>query len=322
MLACLGIVFFLASPAGAQIVVGLKSAKSEIIPFEAARLSVEITNRSAKPILLATANDAADSWIRFAVTDERGNLMPMTGTIQPIAPIQLRPGQTIEHGIDIGTIYPLSTYGAYSIQASVYCPPDRAFASSKPVRLNVVGAREIWSDAFGVPAGKPGAGTSRIFRLLQLRTMDGLKLYVRLDDRASGRVLACVPIGSSLDLREPTYTIDNDANLHVLFQAGPDMSYHVVIDPSGKPLSKDAYRDGQGTRPNLAAAADNSIGIAGGRIYDPQVEMVKRQSIRRVSERPPGLEKLLGAGGKPAPPPPPENTPAENYQPLRSLGRP
>ena len=77
------------------------------------------------------------------------------------------------------------------------------------------------------------------------------------------------------------------------------------------------------SRPNLAAAPDNAIGVTGGRLYDPQVEAAKKQNTRRVSERPEGLEKLLPtAGGKPAPPPPPENTPSENYQPLRSLGRP
>lgn len=293
---------FFAVPAHAQVDISISTRNNEFIPYEAVMVNVDISNRSGRPILLASA-DGATPWVKFVVNNEKGENLPLVAEQAPLPPLQLRPGQRITQEFMVNSIYPMIAFGRYSIQASVWVPPDRAYASSNIIRVNVIGAREIWSDAFAVPAGRPdGGGTSRIFRLLKLRSIDKQIMYVRLDDRASGRVLSCFPVGTSLDMREPAYTIDGDGNLHLLHLINRDLYQHIVVDSSGKLIVRDNHLEVGGSRPVLAAAADNSIGVLGGRRFDPEIERIRRLSVRRISERPAGLAELLGGPATPATP--------------------
>lgn len=297
--------------ARAQVDVAIGTPKKEYVPYEAITVTVRITNRSGGPILMASA-DGTSPWVKFVVANERGENLPLVAQAEAQPALQIRPGQAVEQEFMVNAIYPMVEYGGYSIQASVWVPPDRAFASSNRVRVSVLGAREIWSDSFVVPAGRvDGGGTSRIFRILKLRTLDKQYLYVRLEDRSSGRVIACFPIAANLDLREPRYTIDPDGNLHVLNLVHLQIYQHAVVDSSGKVITRENHREDNGSTPVLAVAADNSVGVIGGRRYDPEVERIRRLSVRRLSERPAGLAELLGGG--PAPTAPGADA---NYQPL------
>lgn len=299
--------------ARAQVDITITTAKNELIPYEAVMVNVEISNRSGRPILMASA-DATTPWIKFIVNNDKGENLPLVAAQAPLPPLQLRPGQSIAQEFMVNSIYPMVDFGGYMIQASVWVPPDRAYASSNRIRVTVIGAREFWSSAFAVPAGRPdGGGTSRIFRLLKLRTVDKQLMYVRLDDRATGRVLACFPIGPNLEFRDPGYTIDADGNLHVLQLVHRDLYQHVVVNSSGKIVSRENHSEVAGSRPVLAAAADNSIGVLGGRRFDPELERIRRLNVRKVSERPSGLSELLAA-------PPPSASPGNdpNYQPMES----
>jgi hypothetical protein len=303
----------LATNARAQVDIAISTEKKEYIPYEAIMVNVDITNRSGRPILMASA-DGATPWVKIVVNNDKGDNLPLVAEQRALPPLQLRPGQSVSQQFMVNSIYPMVSFGGYSIQASVWVPPDRAYASSNKVRVNVIGAREIWSNAFAVPAGRPdGGGTSRIFRLLKLRSFDKQIMYVRLDDRASGQVLACFPVGTSLDTREPSYTIDDDGNLHLLHIVNRDLYQHVVVDSSGKLLAVDNHLEVGGSRPVLAAAADNSIGVLGGRRYDPEIERIRRMSVRKISERPMGLAELLGG-----PPPPVAPGADPSYQPLEA----
>lgn len=308
-------VLLFAVPAKAQVDIAIAMDKKEFIPYEAMMVNVNITNRSGRPILMASA-DGNTPWVKFVVTNDKGDALPLVAQQNALPPLQIRPGQSVAQQFMVNAIYPMVSFGGYSIQASVWVPPDRAFSSSNKIRVNVIGAREIWSDAFAVPAGRPdGGGTSRIFRLLKLRSFDRQIMYVRLDDRASGQVLACFPVGTSLDTREPAYTIDGDGNLHLLHIVNRDIYQHVVVDSSGKLVAVESHLEVGGSRPVLAAAADNSIGVLGGRRYDPEVERIRRMSVRKLSERPMGLAELLGGG-----PPAPATLPGadSNYRPLEA----
>ncbi|MFM7180087.1 MAG: hypothetical protein ACKO2G_01275 [Verrucomicrobiales bacterium] len=301
-----------AVPARAQVDLSITTEKNEYVPYEAVMVNVSITNRSGRPILMASTDGVAP-WVKFVVTNEKGENLPRVAEPPPLPPLQLRPGQSISQQFMVNATYPMIAFGGYSIQASVWVPPDRAYASSNKIRVNVIGAREIWSSAFAVPAGRPdGGGTSRIFRLLKLRAIDKQIMYVRLDDRASGEVLACFPAGNSLDFREPSYTIDGDGNLHLLHLVDRELYQHVVVDSSGKLLNVDNHLEVGGSRPVLAAAQNNSIGVLGGRLFDPEVERIRRMSVRKLSERPSGLSELLGG-----PPPPVAPGGDPNYRPMQ-----
>ena len=306
----------------AQLSVSLSSAKKELVAYEPVRVTISITNRSSNPILLASPTGNGESWIRFLANNERGDTLPITGVVKDQTPIQIRPAETIQRSVDLGAIFPLADYGAYNIQASVYCSPDRAYSPSNRIRVNIVGARELWSAAFGVPHGKEGGGTSRVFRLLQYRSMDDVQLYVRLDDRSTGMVLSCYSIGKLLEMTPPTYGMDVQGNLHILYQNTPNISYHVIVDSSGKVTQRQAYQEYTSSRPALSKGSDGSVRVMGGRQYDAVAQAAQRLSTRKASERPAGLDQIIGQSAPKGPrsipdvAPAPQDIPSAPFAPL------
>lgn len=279
----------LAPPAAAQLAVTLKAEKREFVAFEPVRMQVSVTNQSANPILLSTPDGGLSGWLKMEATNDRGDLIHPGTARQSMDPMQIRPGQTIRMDFDLGTVLPVSHFGAYSVNAGVWSAPDRAYARSNSVRINVVGARTLWSQNFGVPHGEKGGGSSRIYKILQYRGLEGDMLYFRLDDRATNRVLACYPVGKTLDVREPQMAVDSQARLHLLHVSTPDLQRHLVFDTSGHVVENRLYREVRGSRPRLGQLGDGMIVVAGGVPYDPQAVQQARQTIRRVSERPAGM---------------------------------
>lgn len=278
-----------AAPLKAQLAVELIAEKREFVAYEPVRMQVSITNQSSNPILLGTPGGHLDSWLKIDVTTENGELLHPGRPPQQIDPTQIRPGQNIRINFDLGLIAPITRFGAYSVRAGVWTPPDSAYTQSNSLRINIVNARTIWSQAFGVPHGREGGGESRIFNIQQYRGFDGGTLYLRLDERGTGRVLACYPIGPALEQREPSFALDGGANLHALFLTTPAFYRHLVFDPDGRITENRLYTEVANQRPRLAQDIDGSLLVQGGRPYDPQVAHDARITVRRVSERPPGV---------------------------------
>ena len=306
-----------ALPCPAQLVVQLKAQKKELVAYEPLRMEVTITNNSGRSLLLARPGGQNDAWLDFHVTRDNGDMVQPSGTLDGMPPMMMNPGQTIARTLDVGLLYPLSQFGGYIVRAQVWCPPDNAWSVSNNVRLSIVSARDLWSQAFGVPKDKlkAGEGTSRIFKVQQLNQYDGNTLYLRLEDRSSGMVLACYPLGQLMEMHPPSAGIDSRGNLHVLFKSAPNISAHVVIDCDGNQLNRTLYRDVVGAPPSLQRDSSGGLAVLGGRTYDPVAEAQQRLVVRRVSERPPGLLALIGearrtpgshpAGDRPVPSPQP-----------------
>jgi len=293
-----------ALPAHAQISVKLQAEKREFVAYEPIRMQVSITNLSANPILLSTPDGGRSGWLRVEATNDRGDMIHPGSTAQSMDPLQIRPNQTIQMAFDLGTVLPVTNFGAYSVNASVWSAPDRAYSRSNSVRITVVSARKLWSQPFGVPHGQEGGGTSRIYSILRHRGMEGGDtLYFRLDDRATGRVLACYPVGRTLDARDPMMGVDSQARLHLLYVSTPDLYRHLVFDPAGSVIENRLYREVRGSRPRLADLGDGMLIVNGGVPHNPEAEMQARQNIRRLSERPPGM-------ASPAARPSPNDAPA------------
>ena len=288
-----GLVLAASLPCSAQLTLQLKPAKKELVAFEPVRMLVSITNNSGQSILLARSGGAEDAWLAFHVTRDNGEMLQPSGSLAGIQPMMLKPGQSIERTIDVGLLYPLSDFGGYVVRAQAWCPADNAWAASNNVRINVVSARTVWSQSFGVPKGRDGGGSSRTFRLQQFRDYDGSKLYLRLEDRASGMVLACYPIGTVMEMHPPAQGVDSQGNLHVLFVNAPSISTHIVIDSSGRPVARSLFRDVVGNRPVLERDSTGGLVVLGGRTFDPAAEAAQRLIVRRLSERPPGLLALI-----------------------------
>jgi hypothetical protein len=323
----LGLLAVLTAPLAAQVEVRLATPKRELVAFERVMVDVTITNRSGRAILLARPGGGDDPWLSFEVTRENGAMVHPSGPFRALEPMQLRPGQSIARSLDLGLLFPLSDFGAYSLKAQVWVPPDGAWAASNPVRINVVSARTVWQQVFGVPEGVEGAGTSRIFKLLNLRQDDATELYVQIQDRNSGMVRACFPIGKIMDTRTPYCGLDPAGNLHVLFTISPEVAQHVVVDPGGHPLGTTLYREDRANRPTLRQGPDGSLGITGAARYDPDLEVMQRLVVRKLSDRPPELTAMLGARAAaaaapaaPAAPPPDAAAPTvpadRTYSPL------
>jgi len=301
---------FLLPQAQAQLAIQLKTSKNEIVAYETAKVQLSITNRASRTILLARPGGAGDPWIGFEVVREGRDIIQPVGRLRDATPVQIRPGQTIVRNIDIARLYPLSRFGMYSIKAQVWTPPDAAWAVSNAVRINVVNAKTLWSDAFGVPMGSEGGGTSRIYKVMRYNSLRGAALYFRLDDRRTGMVLACYPLGKLMDTRDPMILLDAGSNLHVLYKVDPETTIHAIINTSGKVTSRQQFHDQPGARPRLASDASGRVGVTGGILYDPEAEAQQRLTIHRLSEIPPPVAALVrGAPASTVKPLPDEGIP-------------
>lgn len=293
--ALLGATLAIVPCAHAQLDVRIQAAKGEIVAYEQAKVEVTITNRSTLPILLARHQGADDPWLGFEVVREGVEVIQPVGRLVGLVPQQLRAGQTIVRNIDLALIYPMNRFGRYTIRAQVWTPPDSAWTLSDATRINVVDARTIWSTAFGVPLDRPGGGSSRIYKVLRYQSVTKRILYLRLEDRRTGRVLACYPVGEVIESREPSFAVDGQARLHLLYLNTPDITLHTVIDASGKVVSTDQYRDSRRQRPVLSSTPSGEVVVLGAKRHDPAAEAAARLTVHRVSEIPGPVAALLRA---------------------------
>ena len=117
--------------------------------------------------------------------------------------------------------------------------------------------------------------------------------------------------------------LDSGGNLHVLHLSTPTVFFHTVIDSSGKVAAREAWQEARSGRPSLAASEDGKIGIYGGRKFDPAADQMSRLAVRKLSDRPTGLDAVLGkpppaapAGLGPATLQDAPDLPDANYEPL------
>jgi hypothetical protein len=217
-----GLIWFaLGAAASAQLTVVMEPAKKLYVAYEPVTVSVSITNRAGRDIVLASRGT---SWLTFQVTDSAGNVVAPNASTA-FDPVMIPAGQMLARKINVNSMYPMGQKGIYRVSASVYFPQLDRYFQSTPSTLQISDGRELWRQVVGVPEGREGEGTYRRYTLLSFNTGSERLLYARIQDDRSGAVFATFSLGQFIAIRDPEWTIDSQNRLHVL-----QLGQQVILD--------------------------------------------------------------------------------------------
>jgi len=114
------------------------------------------------------------------------------------------------------------------------------------------------------PGQTNGSPEIRRYILQQANYVRGqVRLYLRVTDLTGARPPRVVLIGPLMSFSRPEQKIDQDSDLHVLYQDGPHSFSYSKFSPDAELLARQTH-DYVGTRPRLKVDADGNIFVFGG----------------------------------------------------------
>ncbi|MDP6858678.1 MAG: hypothetical protein QF426_02550 [Verrucomicrobiales bacterium] len=281
------VVIFITQKADAQLIVEMKLPKTHYLSYEPMVANVTVYNRAGNDLILG--GPKGKGWMTFDVYRD-GQLLSPRSIGGKFETMLLKSGRSITKKIDINKLYPVSDYGSYTINASVYFPPQRTYFSSKKIRINVADARAFWKQSFGVSQGRNKLASFRQFSLHEHRgNSSNSALYVRLRETKGTKVYCTFSLGRFINVRKPQATIDSQSRLHVMHMISPRLYSHARVSSEGTFLGNDYYRETADTRPSLVIDSAGIVKVVGGIAYDPNKPPEQKEKPRSASELPPGL---------------------------------
>ena len=277
----LGILLVLLSVQGqswGQLDVDIEMGRRQFIPYEAIPLSLRLTNRAGKELMLH--GDGRNSWLNVMVTDQRGvSIAPFGGGNLSFQAAKVPVGRAVAKQLDLNSLFPLSSYGKYTVYTVVRLPTGESFQSSRK-SFDVTKGRVLYQQRVGLGA------KARDYRLISFTPSRVAYLYFQAELVDERRVVLTYPIGELLQHANPQATVDKEGDLHVLYLAAPDRYVHVLINSEGKVSKRTIYQRGASGDPRLIAFGNGEVNVAGGAEYDPKVLQEKRDKIKKMSDRP------------------------------------
>ncbi len=285
VLAVAGLWLGLTGASRAQMSVTMEPTKKLFVAYEPVTVTVSITNRAGRDIVLASRGTP---WLSFSVTDSNGNLVSPGGSTS-FEPVMIPAGQMLSRKINVNSMYPMGQKGIYRVSASVYFPQLDRYFQSQPSTIQISDGRELWRQVVGVPEGQEGEGTYRRYTLLSFNTGSERLLYVRVQDDRSGAVFATFSLGQFIAIREPEWTIDGQNQLHILQLGAPRTYAHTIINVDGQIVARKVYYEATGQKPQLVPTGTGEIVVAGGISEEDANRNPLGPAIHMISERPEGL---------------------------------
>ena len=278
---------FFAKESNAQLIVSMNLSKTNYITYEPIVATVTVYNRAGNDIVLG--GPKGRGWMSFDVYRD-GQLLSPRSVDGGFETMLLKAGRSVTKKVDINRLYPVSDYGSYTINASVYFPPRRSYFSSKKSRINVTDARAFWKQSFGFSQGRNKLASFRQFSLHEHRESANSALYVRLRETKGTKVYCTFSLGRFINVRKPQATIDAQNRLHVMHMISPRIYSHARVSPEGAFLGNEYFRETADTRPSLVIDEGGTVKVVGGIAYDPNKPPEAEQQPRSASELPPGLQ--------------------------------
>lgn len=278
----------LATAAQAQINVSISIKQRFHLLYEPVIATVNVTNQTGREITLSDSPQY--QWFGFRVLGEGDRMIPLRNTNYHLAPITMKPGETVKRSINLNQLFDMGESGQFRIQANIYFDGLDKFYTSRPTFIDVSEGRVIWRKTAGVPEGQPGAGQMRTFTLLSHQVGEANTLYVRVEDQADSMVYCTFPVGRLLDNVPPQAEFDSSNNLYILHLIGMRAYVLSKISPNGEFLGQTNYSAPK-TRPELRKIADGSLQIIGGKREGNVAQVDLPVEPPKLSARPPGFPK-------------------------------
>jgi len=245
-----------------QVTVEVTLEQDQFLPAEAIMAAVRIANRSGQTLMLGDK----PNWLTFSMEARSGLVVSKAGEVPVTGEFVLESSKVASRRVNLTPYFSLTKPGRYSVAASVRIQPwDKEF-TSPPKAFDIIQGNKLWEQDFGVPP-PAGAGTSnpevRKYALQQANYLKQLRLYFRLTDAAESRIFRLFALGPVVSFGRPEPQVDQQCNLHVLFQTGARSFSYCVINPEGQLVIRQTH-DYASTRPRLQADANGKIIVTGG----------------------------------------------------------
>lgn len=256
----LTLVAFLASLLGAagQVTVEVVLDQKQFLRDEAVLVKVRVTNRSGQTLRLG--DDA--EWLSFNVEGTEG-ARTMQLSDPPVAgAFTLESARVATRTVNLAPHFDLSQLGRYSVTATVKIKEWSEELSSRPQPIEIVRGLKVWEQEFGVPS-TGGTPELRKYALQQANYLKQLQIYVRVSDADDARVFRVFPLGTLVSFSVPEAQVDQQSQLHVLFQTGARAFAYHVVNPDGEMVGRQTH-EYAGSRPQLRKTEDGKISVSGG----------------------------------------------------------
>lgn len=276
------LLLFFAAEATAQVRVDISLKRKLYVMFEPIIASVTINNLSGRPLLLDNADH--HQWFGFNIETADGRPIPPVNPDYTLEPAAVGPGEKLTRAVNLTPLFPLHDFGAYRVKAVVYVKAfDRPF-SSPPLTIEITEGRPIWQEVVGVP-GAGGEPELRTITLLSHKLTRTTRLYVRIENRETGKVYATRQLGQFLTFGRPEVLLDADNQIHILQNSSPKQFLYSHLGLLGEVLGQQVFLE-TGTRPTLVKEEGGKVAVRGGRPYDPKEALEQEAAADRVGDRP------------------------------------
>ncbi len=243
----------------AQIEAELVIDEDQYLPNEALVVAVRITNFSGRTLRLGTE----EGWLSFSVESAQGFIVNKIDDPPVVEEFLLPSASKATRRVDLAPYYNLSRPGRYRICASVRIPGSEKVLVTQTKGVNIMSGARLWEQEFGMPGAAGAEPEVRKYALVQASNQRQIKLYVRVTDQQETLVYHVFPIGGLLSFSKPEAQVDQDGQLHVLFQVGARAFSYNVIRPNGEMVIRQVYQY-TNTRPALRGDKEGKLVVLGG----------------------------------------------------------
>ena len=247
----------------AQVTAEVVMEQEHFLIGETIPVAVRITNRSGQALHLGEEAN----WLTFSLEAKDHSIVSKNGEVPVKGEFALESGKVATRRVDLAPYFFLDRPGRYQLTANVNIKVWDTTVTASPKSFDVINGAKIWSQEFGMPL--PAGVTNRSpevrrYTLEQANYLRSqLRLYLRLSEAESGRVLKVFPIGSMVAISEPEHQIDRNNNLHVLYQHGARVYLYTMITPDGEVTVRQLHEI-TSARPRLLADDKGGFYVAGG----------------------------------------------------------
>ena len=235
--------------------------QNAFVSKEAIPVAVKIINHSGQTLSLGKEVD----WLAFTVETTEGFVLSPTDKVPVVGEFDLATSKYALKRVDLAPYFEITKTGEYMIIATVKIKDWEAEVSSAPKKFQITRGTKLWEGAFGMPMSASNAGPPvvRKYILQQSSNMKQMKLYVRVTDEMENHVFKVVPVGPLLSFSRPEPRMDQQNNLHLIYQSGARRYLYSVVTPDGAIIQRQTF-DVTGTRPHLHVDGTGKISVVDG----------------------------------------------------------
>jgi hypothetical protein len=247
--------------ARAQVEVQVVMNQTEFLAAEAVPVAVRVVNHSGQ-----TLHFGAEDWLSFSVEAQNGLIVVKSGDPPMGHNFDLESAGVATQHADVAPYFTISQTGHYTVVATVKLKDWDSEVTSAPKGFDVIQGVKMWEQEFGMPETSPTnheAPEVRKYILQKATYLEHLRLYLRLTDPDETRVFRVLAIGSMTSFSQPLTQLDQQNNLHLLYEESARTYLYVVINPNGDITMRQKYYYTDAA-PRMKTDKSGAIYIAGG----------------------------------------------------------